>query len=31
LFGSFDLIAKAPILNMHQFSSKNGCPFFLKT
>ncbi len=27
LFGSFDLIAKAPILNMHQFNGKNGCPY----
>ena len=26
LFGSYDLIAKAPILNMHQFNGKNGCP-----
>ncbi len=25
LFGSFDLVAKAPVLNMHQFNGKNGC------
>ncbi len=25
LFGVFDLVAKAPILNMHQFNGKNGC------
>lgn len=26
LFGCFDLVAKAPILNMHQFNGKHGCP-----
>lgn len=26
LFGSFDLIAKAPVLNMHQFNGLHGCP-----
>lgn len=26
LFGSFDLIAKAPVLNMHQFNGLYGCP-----
>ena len=26
LFGSFDFIAKAPILSMHQFNGENGCP-----
>ena len=26
LFGSFDLVAKAPILNMHQFNGEYGCP-----
>lgn len=26
LFGVFDLIAKAPVLNMTQFNGKNGCP-----
>ena len=26
LFGVFDLVAKAPILNMNQFNGKNGCP-----
>ncbi len=26
LFGSFDLVAKAPILNMHQFNGAYGCP-----
>lgn len=25
-FGLFDLVAKAPILNMHQFNGVNGCP-----
>ena len=26
LFGSFDFVAKAPILSMHQFNGENGCP-----
>ena len=26
LIGLFDLVAKAPILNMHQFNGVNGCP-----
>lgn len=26
LFGSFDFVAKAPILDMHQFNGKYGCP-----
>lgn len=26
LFGVFDLIAKAPVLNMVQFNGANGCP-----
>ena len=26
LFGVFDMVAKAPVLNMHQFNDKNGCP-----
>ena len=26
LYGVFDMVAKAPILNMHQFNGKNGCP-----
>ena len=26
LFGVFDLIAKAPVLNMKQFNGLNGCP-----
>ena len=26
LFGVFDLVAKAPALNMHQFNGSNGCP-----
>ncbi len=26
LFGSFDLVAKAPILNINQFNGKYGCP-----
>lgn len=26
LFGSFDFVAKEPILNMHQFNGKHGCP-----
>ena len=26
LFGVFDLIAKAPVLNMKQFNRLNGCP-----
>jgi hypothetical protein len=26
IFGVFDLVAKAPVLNMHQFNGKNGCP-----
>jgi len=26
LFGSFDMVAKAPILNMNQFNGKYGCP-----
>lgn len=26
LFGVFDLVAKAPVLNMHQFNGYNGCP-----
>ena len=26
LFGLFDLVAKAPILNMHQFNGEYGCP-----
>ena len=26
LFGIFDLVAKAPILNMMQFNGQNGCP-----
>lgn len=25
-FGSFDFVAKAPILNMHQFNGEYGCP-----
>lgn len=25
-FGLFDLVAKAPLLNMHQFNCVNGCP-----
>lgn len=26
LFGLFDMIAKAPVLNMKQFNGENGCP-----
>ena len=26
LFGVFDLVAKAPVLNMNQFNGKYGCP-----
>jgi len=29
VLGSFDLFAKASILNMHQFNGKNGCPICL--
>lgn len=30
LYGVFDMIAKAPILNMHQFNGTNGCPSCLQ-